>query len=97
MDLEYDWVTQQEIGSRVRALRTKRGMSQELLARRAGQIFWQHRPQGKMLTIHWVMRLENARTNVLNIEYLCAIAAALGVPLGALILPEARLYSAATP
>ena len=97
MDLEYDWVTQQEIGSRVRALRTKRGMSQELLAYRAGQIYWRHCPHGKMLTIHWILRLEHARVKVLTIEYLCAIAAALEVPLGDLILPEARPHSAATP
>ncbi|MGC8489691.1 MAG: helix-turn-helix domain-containing protein [Clostridia bacterium] len=88
-----DWVTQEEIGERVRALRQARGFSQERLAHEAAQIFWRHHPDAKMLTIHWVMRLEKATTNVIDTEKLSAVAAALGVPLSQLVLPAADVQS----
>ncbi len=84
-----DWVTQEEIGERVRTLRQERGLSQERLAHEAAQIYWRHHPNAKMLTIHWVMRLENATTSVIDTEKLSAVAAALGVPLSRLVLPQA--------
>ena len=84
------WVTQEEIGQRVRELRQARGFSQERLAHEAAQIYWQHHPDGPMLTIHWVMRLERAFTNVIDVEKLSAVAAALGVPLSRLVLPESE-------
>jgi transcriptional regulator with XRE-family HTH domain len=85
-----EWVTQEEIGERVRTLRQDRGLSQERLAHEAARVFWRHHPDAKMLTIHWVMRLENATTNVIDMEKLAAVAAALGVPLSRLVLPEAQ-------
>ena len=87
---EQQWMTQEEIGQRVRVLRQARGFSQERLAHEAAQIYWQHHPGGPMLTIHWVMRLERAFTNVIDVEKLSAVAAALGVPLSRLLLPSAE-------
>ena len=86
-----EWVTQEEIGRRVRDLRQERGLSQERLAHEAAQIYWQHHPGGQMITIHWVLRLERAVTNVIDVEKLSAVAAALGVPLSRLVLPEAAV------
>jgi transcriptional regulator with XRE-family HTH domain len=82
------WVTQAEIGRRVRALRQARGWSQETLAFEATRIYREHAPDGARLTTPWIIRLESAATRVVDLEKLAAVAAALDVPLSQLLLPD---------
>jgi len=81
------WITQAEVGRRVREARLRRRWSQMRLAMEATRVLWEVHPQAEVVSIHWISRLEKAQTDVVDLEKLSAVAAALNMPLSAFVLP----------
>lgn len=84
-------VSVQEIGERVRVLRIQRDLSLERLAYETSRIYLDTHPTAKMITAHWIMRLERGDPDVVNLEKLAALAEALQVPYTHLILAEGEI------
>lgn len=84
-------VSVREIGERIRKLRTDQELSLDRLAYEASRIYLKSHPTAKMITPHWIMRLERGDVDVVNLEKLAAVAEALGVPYSHLVVAEGEV------
>ncbi len=82
------WMTTADIGRRVRRYRQEQHLSQELLARLAYQAGIPHAGDSWTFSVRWIKRLEQGQVQAISWHKLYAVAAALHVSLGALVLPD---------